>query len=126
MKTVLMEATTMKLCLSICLSLLCLAIPAVAETSQPNDSAAAQAQQVTPDARNTFLIMALGEPMMRAQTTEAEIRHEMDRLIAQFGKGNRYHRIGFGFIYPGGKPEMLRRGKLYRQSADGISQPCRQ
>ncbi len=69
----------------------------------------ARGQTTTPDASNTFHILALWEPIVRADTTEDQIRHEMDRLLVQFGKGNRFNRIGFSFIYPNGKPELLRR-----------------
>ena len=62
-----------------------------------------------PDASNTLHILALWEPMMQEKTTEAEIAHELDRLTEQFGKGNRYNRVGFSFIYPADKPEMLQR-----------------
>lgn len=57
-----------------------------------------------PDAQDTFHIRALWEPLMQEKTSEAEIRHEMDRLREQFGKGNRYNRVGFGFIYPAENP----------------------
>jgi hypothetical protein len=69
----------------------------------------APGQTAAPDASNTFHILALWEPLVREATTETQIRHEMDRLLKQFGKGNRFNRVGFSFIYPNGKPEMLRR-----------------
>jgi hypothetical protein len=67
------------------------------------------AQKELPNAQNTFHILAVWEPLVRSDTTEEQIRHEMDRLLVQFGKGNRFNRVGFSFIYPAGKPEMLRR-----------------
>lgn len=62
-----------------------------------------------PDVRDTFHIIPLWNAMARADTTDAEIRAEMKRLVDQCGRGNDYHRIGFSFIYPAGKPEVLRR-----------------
>jgi hypothetical protein len=62
-----------------------------------------------PAVTNTFHILAIWQPVVLAQSTDAEIRHEMDRLLEQFGKGNRYNRVGFSFIHPAGQPEVLRR-----------------
>lgn len=62
-----------------------------------------------PDARNTLHIIPLWNAMAVPQTSEDTIRTEMDRLIEQCGKGDAYHRLGFGFIYPSGKPDVLRR-----------------
>ncbi|MCA9248006.1 MAG: sulfatase, partial [Planctomycetales bacterium] len=61
-----------------------------------------------PNARNTLHILPLWNEMMRAETSEATIRTEMDRLIEQLGRGDRYHRLGFSFIYPE-RPDVLRR-----------------
>jgi hypothetical protein len=71
--------------------------------------ASGQPTAIEPNARNTFHILALWEPIVRSDTTEEQIRHEMDRLLVQFGKGNRFNRVGFSFIYPNGKPELLHR-----------------
>lgn len=62
-----------------------------------------------PNARNTLHIIPLWNAMAVPQTSEDTIRTEMDRLIEQCGKGDAYHRLGFGFIYPAGKPDVLRR-----------------
>lgn len=67
----------------------------------------ATAQSPAPDAANTFHIMAIWEPLVGGHTTGAEISHEMDRLIKQLGRGNRYNRVGFAFIYRG--QALLRR-----------------
>ena len=62
-----------------------------------------------PDAGNTFHILAIWNDLMKSTTPDKIIRAEMDKLIAQCGRGNRYHRLGFSFIYPMGNPDVLRR-----------------
>jgi hypothetical protein len=61
-----------------------------------------------PDARNTLHILPIWDALMRPDLKEDAIRTEMDRLTAQCGKGNRFHKLGFSFIYPG-NPETLQR-----------------
>ena len=52
-----------------------------------------------PSTDNTFYVFAIWDGIMRS--TEPQVAAEMDRLVGQFGKGNRYHRVGFAFILPG-------------------------
>ena len=73
-------------------------IPAPPVNSGPN-----------PNARNTFHVLALWDKLSRMETNEQTIRKEMDRLIAQFGAGNDFHKVGFSFTYPAGNPDVLRR-----------------
>jgi hypothetical protein len=80
-----------------------LAVAAAALVAQP-----ARADD-GPDVRDTFHIIPLWNAMARADTPEEAIHTEMKRLVEQCGRGNRYHRVGFSFIYPAGKPEVLRR-----------------
>ena len=62
-----------------------------------------------PSPTNTFHILPIWNDLMRTQTTPEEIRRETDKMLAQFGRGNRYHQVGFSFIYPAGQPEVVRR-----------------
>ena len=65
--------------------------------------------QPAPKASNSFYILPIFDALMFAKTTEEMICREADKLLAQCGKGNRYHRVGFSFIYPKGDPETVRR-----------------
>ena len=50
----------------------------------------------TPGPDNTFYVYAIWDGINGASS--AEIGEQMDKLREQFGKGNRYHRVGFAFI----------------------------
>lgn len=66
--------------------------------------ACVSARAQSPDApspANSFYILTIWDALSRSTTTDADVRREMDKYIQQVGKGNRYHRGGFAFIYPG-------------------------
>ena len=70
-----------------------------------------------PTPESTFYILPIWEEM-RWETDDV-VSREMDKLIAQVGKGNRYHRTGFSSIKP---PESVleRNCKLAQQKGLSI------
>ena len=59
---------------------------------------------VNPGPDNTFYIYAIWDGINSA--SDHEIEEQMDRLRDQFGKGNRFHRIGFAFILGGNENRL--------------------
>ena len=85
------------------------AAPVVAErTPEPDndkvDLPPLSAVGVTPGPDNTFYVYAIWDGISSA--SDREIEEQMDRLRAQFGKGNRFHRIGFAFILGGSESHL--------------------
>ena len=60
-------------------------------------------------AANRLDMLAIWDPIMAPKTSVETICRETDRLLAQCGHGDATHRIGFAFVYPIGRPELLRR-----------------
>ncbi len=59
---------------------------------------------VNPGPDNTFYIYAIWDGINSA--SDHEIEEQMDRLRDQFGKGNRFHRVGFAFILGGNENRL--------------------
>ncbi len=54
-----------------------------------------------PSPASSFYILTIWDGLSRETTTDADVRREMDKYITQVGRGNKYHRGGFAFIWPG-------------------------
>ncbi len=59
---------------------------------------------VNPGPDNTFYIYAIWDGISSA--SDHDIEEQMDRLRDQFGKGNRFHRVGFAFILGGSENRL--------------------
>lgn len=64
------------------------------------DRAQPQAQPV-PGPSNSFHILTIWDGLSRPTVTDEIVSQQMDKYIQQIGKGNKYNRGGFAFVYTG-------------------------